>query len=261
MRSLALITLLATLCAHGQWDVPVTVVLNGSTAQQRQVLGLSNPVDSSAAISLAAARDNATTYALAFGSTLIMADLAPSPSAYTVGMVVHLLPQQANGLGAQLDLNGLGPRPLAKQGGLPLDSADLFPGIPARLVYDGNAFILLGNTYLPCRQGYTAVAREFCIEDSSRAPLNFFDAAKACTDLGARLCTFSEWTHACRNIPDFMGTVPTYEWVDSAANNATDAKRLGYGSDGSANPDSSGCAYGSTTVPTNFARFRCCTNR
>jgi hypothetical protein len=239
----------------------VPLVLNGSTPEQRQIKGLADPVDSSAAVSLAAARDNATTYAVAIGSVVIVANLSPAPSSYATGMVIHLLPQQANSPGAQLDLNGLGLRPLAKQGGLPLDSADLFPGIPARLVYDGTSFILLGNTYLPCRLGYRAVAREFCIEDSSRAALNFFDAAKACTDLGARLCSFSEWTHACRNIPDFMGTVPTYEWVDSAANNATDAKRLGYGSDGSANPDSSGCAYGSTTAPTNFARFRCCTNR
>ncbi len=220
MRSLALPTLLVALCAQGQWDVPVPVVLNGSTAQQRQVLGLADPVDSTSAVSLAAARDNASTYALATGNVVLAADLAPAPTVYTTGMVVHILPQQANDQGALLDLNGLGPRPIAKQGGLPLDSADLFPGVPARLVYDGNMFILLGSTYLPCRTGFKAVAREFCIEDSSHAAVNFYDAVQTCTQMGARLCTFSEWTHACRSIPDFMGTVPSYEWVDSAANNA-----------------------------------------
>jgi len=262
MRVLALLMpMLGALCVHGQWDVPVPVVLNGSTAQQRQVLGLADPVDSSSAVSMAAARDNAATYALATGHMVLIADLVPAPSAYSAGMVVHLLPQQANGPGAQLDLNGLGPRPLAKQGGLPLDSADLFPGIPVRLVYDGTVFMLLGSTYLPCRSGFRAVAREFCIEDSSRAAVNFYNAVQACTLMGARLCTFSEWTHACRSIPDFMGTVPSYEWVDSAANSATDAKRVGQGSDGSTNPESAGCTYGGTSSPTNTARYRCCTDR
>lgn len=261
MRSLSLLTLFTAFIAQGQWDVPVPLVLNGGTEDERQVLGLADPVDSTAAVSLATARDNATTYALATGSTVLTATLAPAPNAYAAGMVVHILPQQANRPGAQLDLNGLGPRPLAKQGGLPLDSADLFPGIPARLVYDGTMFLLLGNSYLPCRTGFRAVAREFCIEDSSRAALTFYSAAQACTQMGARLCTFSEWTHACRSIPDFMGTVPSFEWVDSAANSATDAKRVGQGSDGSTNPESAGCAYGGTSLPTNTARYRCCTNR
>jgi hypothetical protein len=91
--------------------------------------------------------------------------------------------------------------------------------------------------------------------------VNVDTAAATCTTTGARLCTFSEWTHACRVIPGFMNTVPSFEWVDHAANNATDAKRLGFGSDGSSNPDGSGCTYGGTSAPTNTARYRCCTNR
>lgn len=246
---------------HGQWDVPVPVFLNGALPEQRQVTGLADPVDSSSAVSLAASRDNATTLATATGASVLEVALDPAPTAYTAGMVLHVLPLEANSAGAQVDVNGLGAVPILKQGGLPLDSADLFPGIPARMVFDGNSFLLLGSTYLPCRSGFRAVAREFCIEDSSRTAVNFYTAAANCTALGARLCTFSEWTHACRVVPGFMNTVPSYEWVDSAANNATDAKRVGQGSDGSTAPESSGCTYGGTTVPTNTARYRCCTNR
>jgi len=245
----------------GQWDVPVPVVLNGSLPEHRQVTGLSDPVDSSAAVSMAAARDNATTYATAAGTSVLEVALNPAPTAYTAGMVLHLLPLEANSTAAQVNVNGLGPVPILKQGGLPLDSADLFPGIPARMVFDGSSFLLLGSTYLPCRSGFSAVAREFCIEDSSRTAVNFYTAAANCTAMGARLCTFSEWTHACRVIPGFMNTVPSFEWVDHAANNATDAKRVGQGSDGSNNPESSGCTYGGTSAPTNTARYRCCTNR
>lgn len=246
---------------RGQWDVPVPVVLNGPIPDQRQVTGLADPVDSSSAVSLGASRDNATTYATATGTAVLTAELAPPPTAYSAGMVLHLRPMEANSAGAQVNVNGLGPVPILKQGGLPLDSADLFPGIPARLVFDGSSFLLLGSTYLPCRSGFRAVAREFCIEDSARTAVNFYTAAANCTAMGARLCSFSEWTHACRVVPGFMNTVPSYEWVDHAANNATDAKRVGQGSDGSTNPESSGCTYGGTTVPTNTARYRCCTNR
>jgi hypothetical protein len=258
---LSLVVLFLPGLVRGQWDVPVPVVLTGAAPDQRQLTGLSDPADSTAAVSLAAARDNVLTYATASGTAELTIELTPPPSAYMAGMTVHILPIEANASGAQLNVNGLGPRPLLKQGGLPLDSADLFPGIPVKLVYDGSAFLILGSSYLPCRPGYRAVAREFCIEDSSRAAVNFYTAAATCTALGGRLCTFSEWTHACRVVPGFMSTVPSVEWVDSAANNATDAKRLGYGSDGSATPEGSGCAYGGTTAPTNTSRYRCCTNR
>lgn len=263
MRNLVLsmITLAGIGPICGQWEVPVPVVLSGPLPEQRQVTGLADPVDSSAAVSLAAARDHVTTYAAASGAAVMEVTLTPPPAGYFPGMVLHVLPSEANSAGALVDVNGLGPVPILKQGGIPVDSADLFPGIPARMVFDGSSFLLLGNTYLPCRSGFRAVAREFCIEDSSRAAVNFYMAAANCTALGARLCTFSEWTHACRVIQGFMNTVPSFEWVDHAANNATDAKRVGQGSDGSNNPESAGCTYGGTSIPTNSARYRCCTNR
>jgi hypothetical protein len=262
MRCLAAIacSLLLVLCT-AQWSVPVPLVLNGTTDADRQVTGLADPLTTDAAVSVNAARNNATTYAEATGTDVLLATLVPAPSAYSTGMVLHILPSNANSAQAQIDVNGLGARAILKQGGLALDSADLAPGVPVRMVYDGTAFLLLGNSYLPCKAGYTTVSRQSCIEDSSHAEISFYAAAQACASRGARLCTYSEWTFGCRAIPGFLGTVTNYEWIDHAANNTSDAKRIGYGSDGQSTISEFGCTNGGTAAPTTPARYRCCTNR
>ena len=245
-----------------QWNIPVRVVLDGSEAADRQVLGLADPSQPDAAISADAVRAGVVNRAVSTGSTTLVADLDPAPAGYLPGMVVTVFADSANRPGARIDLNGLGPQDIVKAGGLPLDSADLLPGIPARLIHDGSVFRLLTGTTLPCPPSYHVGGREFCVADSSDEAVTFYEAINACVDRGARLCRYAEWLHACLHDPAFIGTVLDYEWVDDAANNVDNAKRIGNGGDGlNGTIPGINCRHGGTTVVTNQHRYRCCTHR
>lgn len=244
-----------------QWDVPARVVLSGATEADRQVLGLAAPQEASAAMSVDAVRDQCVTYATVIGTTLLAGALAPPPTAYSPGMIVTIVPAETNAPGAQLDLNGLGAQPMVKAGGLPLDSADLPAGVPARLIYDGSRFHLVGEAFIPCPAGFHVGGREYCIEDSSRSDTTFYWAARRCRDSNARLCTFSEWTHACRSDSSFFFTILDFEWIDSGANDTNDAKTVGNGGDGLGGPSFISCEHGGTALPTVNRRYRCCTHR
>ena len=262
MRLITIVCCIGANALTAQWQVPVPVVLDGPQPEQRQVIGLEDPVSSSSGVSVDAARALATSFAQVTGTAVLTATLTPAPMGYAAGMVVPIMPAQANAPNASLDLNGLGPVPIVKLGGLPLDSADLTVDAPHRLVYDGSSFHLLTAATRPCPAGYQVGSREFCIADSSQEALDFLDAGTACRDANARLCTWSEWVHACLSKPGFIGSVLDFEWVDHAANNTSNAKRVGRGSDGSSAEDLGiGCIHGHHTLPTNPTRFRCCTSR
>ena len=264
MRTTAIIlSVVLASAVHAQWEVPVPIVLNGAQPADRQVRGLADPASSTAAVSVDAARNSVTTYTTTTGGVLMQGALAPAPASYTAGMLITIVPATANDSAAQVDLNNLGARNVLKSGGLALDSADLMPGIPARLIYDGTNFHLLGNTYIPCPAGYHVGGREFCIEDSVRADTGWYAAQRICRDLDARLCTFGEWVFACRSNPSFIGTVLDYEWVDSAANNTNGVKRVGNGGDGTLEGTIGiNCGHGGqAAADTGSERFRCCRHR
>ncbi|MEO8590193.1 MAG: hypothetical protein ABI432_12540 [Flavobacteriales bacterium] len=246
--------------AMAQWDVPGPLVLDGGSSAQRQILGLGAPLTTDAAVSLDDLRSVTVSRATAEGDVILTADLFPAPSAYVAGMVVQITPVQSNASAAQLNINGLGAQPMVKWGGVPLDSADLRPGIPVRLVYDGERFLLLGDTRLNCPAGYVTTSAAFCIEALPHNGADFFEANLQCAASGGRLCSFAEWSHACRTVPGFMTTVLEIEWVDEAANNTNYAKIMGIGEDGS-NGSGTGCTFGGIRLPTNVNSFRCCTSR
>lgn len=260
MRALAFIFLLSAPVAFGQWEVPVPLVLTG-TASDAQVLGLAHPMQVDAAVSVDAARKNTTTYTSASGA-VYSATLVPPATAYAAGMVLTVVPQTDALPPALIDVDGLGPRDIVKQGGVPLDTADLKAGVPARMVYDGTRFVLLGSTYIPCPAGYSVGGRTFCIEDSVSAVSTFYQAVDQCTARNARLCGYNEWVLACERVPGFLATVVDYEWIDDAANNLTDAKIIGNGGDGSTGTTLEiGCRRGGSSAPTLTWRFRCCRTR
>ena len=262
--SVAFLCSIGLASAFAQWDVPVRIELNGDQPADKQVLGLADPSALDAAVSLDAARSMTMSYASATGTSAITATLFPAPASYTPGMAVTIVPGAANEANATLDLNGLGPVPIVKWGAIPLDSADLLPDIPARLVHDGSSFQLIASTYRACPQGTRAVGPNFCISDSSYGSSTFYEAVIFCRNMDARLCSFSEWIQSCRTDPGFVGTVFAGEWVDHAANSAADAKQMGYGSTGSGDGDPFGvpsCQHGRTAVPTTSGRIRCCRNR
>jgi len=242
---------------HAQLDVPARIVLDGADGPDRQVTGLANPVSEDAGLSLSAVRTGATTTTYATGSVILQAVLDPALTAYGTGLLISLITSVPNAPGAQLDLNGLGARPIVKWGGVPLDSADLVPGSPSRLIYDGTQFHVLGEITLPCPDGFSAVTNAYCVMDSAMAPATFYAAIVACGAMNARLCSFSEWAFACRSRPGFLPTVSQLEWVDDAANSASNAKNVGVNS----TTLEFGCEFGANSNPLELGRYRCCRNR
>jgi hypothetical protein len=103
-----------------------------------------------------------------------------------------------------------------------------------------------------CRAGYAKVG-DYCIGSSNRPAVDFYDAASACADDGASLCTWGEWAVACRKgaLPDVrFGAAGSYEWIDDygAAAYMTIADPIVYGN----------CEYLSRAAPSDEYRFRCC---
>lgn len=251
------IVFLTALSLSAQLDVPSRMVLDGTDPEDRQVTGLGDPISEDAGMSLNAARSGTTWTTYTSGSAILQAALDPPLAAYASGLLITIIPDASNSPGAQLDLNGLGARPLVKWGGVPLDSADLIPGSPSRLVYDGTQFHLVGEVTLPCPEGFSPVTNRLCIMDNSIGPATFFNAITTCGAMNARLCTFSEWAYACRSRPAFLPTVLQLEWVDDAANSASNAKNVGV----SSVTQEFGCEYGANANPLDGYRYRCCRNR
>lgn len=244
-----------------QLKVPGPVQLQGATPEQRQISGLADPQTLDAAISLGALRATAVSFTQVQGTTELTGTLVPAPEGYTIGMLVTAVPLEANLPDPTLDLNGLGEKPIVKRGGLPLDSADMLPGIPVRLLYDGDQFQLISSSALPCHVGSVPVGREYCIDTGASNATTFYAANVACAAKGDRLCTLSEWAHACYAIPSFLGTVTTAEWVDHAANNTDGAKLAGAGNDGVNDAPGTGCHFGAQSSPYTPYRYRCCSHR
>lgn len=249
------------LACMAQLELPGSLQLNGASPADRQVLGLAAPLTRDAAVSADAARNQAVSFSTVSGP-LWQVNLTPAPPAYTAGMLITVLPDAPNEAGIQVDVNGLGPRAIVKPGGAPLDTAELRGGAPARLLYDGERFVVIGNVYRPCKPGFSPVGRALCVQDSALAPATFHEAVNQCTQRNARLCTYAEWITGCQRLPGLLGTVTGPEWTDNAANNTSDAKTVGYGGDGlSGTVVGFGCDRGSSTPPTELRTYRCCTHR
>jgi hypothetical protein len=244
-----------------QLSVPVRIVLDGAAPEDRQMLGLADPIGLDAAASVDAVRATSSSRTTVLGTGSLTGSLEPAPTGYSTGMSITIVPISANSPEATLDLNGLGARPIVKWGQVPLDSADLMPGMPARLVYDGTRFLLLNTTYRPCPQGYSPASATSCISDTFVAINTFANAAMVCDSLGARLCKIGEWASACRMLPGFLATVLATEWVDDGANSASDGKLMGTGSSGPATVTDFACEYGFTSSSNANQRFRCCLSR
>ena len=265
LRSRGLVSSLAlflgSLVSMAQWELGTPLQLSGSSPADRQVLGVSDPLEPNDAVSLGSARRNTATRAIVTGNVALSGDLTPAPVDLVSGMLITILPMEANAAAPTLALNGLTSHPILKGDGLGLDAGDLRPGVPARLVFDGEAFQLLASTFLGCPDGYVPVSSTFCIADQPNEAATFHDAIAACGAQGGRLCTISEWSHACSALAWFFGTVTQAEWVDHAANNNTGAKLVGVGIDGGGVGEGAGCEFGGQSPPTNLFPYRCCSNR
>lgn len=256
----AVLLVLTSSYAVAQLELPAELVLSSPNVDNRQVIGLADPVSPTDAVSLDAARTNVYARTTVSGSASLLGQLTPAPTSYSIGLSVIIVPNENNAQAATLELNGLGPRFIVKTGDVPLSTGDLRAGVPAHLIFDGQHFQLISATHFLCPGGYTGVHQNYCIADQPQAAATFFQANTTCIAQGARLCSIAEWSHACLLIPAFFGTVSEAEWVDHAANNTNGAKLVGVGIDGG-EAVGAGCNFGGQNQPTVPFRFRCCVDR
>ncbi len=240
-----------------QWTVPTSIVLDGPTGADKQVHGLASPVQRTDGANTVADRNSTVSMADALGINELVISLTPAPTALVPGMRLIIRPAVSNTGAVTLDVNGLGARTIYKNVNAPLDSADLRPGVPVQLVYDGSSFQISTQLYPGCPTGTKAVGRSVCIEVTSREPANWYSASALCVNDGLRLCGFSDWIQACLQFDNIFSTVLDYEWVDEAANSTNLAKLMGV-NEVTLLPD---CRAGGHRVPTSPQRFRCCYDR
>jgi hypothetical protein len=82
--------------------------------------------------------------------------LAPAPTAYTAGMVVHFKANTINTGVATLNVNGLGAKTIVKSYNLPLVNGDIKANQIVSVIYDGTNFQLLSPvTVAPHASGIT----------------------------------------------------------------------------------------------------------
>jgi hypothetical protein len=262
MKKVAFLALaLIPLALSAQLDLPVRLELTGSADQDRQVSGLATPLQGDAAASADVDRRGLLTTTTTTGTSELTGSLEPSPAVLQPGMLVTIIPQETNVSGASLSLNGTGPFPIVKWGGVPVDSADLALGVPNRLLFDGVRFQLINWNTRPCPTGAFPGSALFCIDDSVHQAASFYNAVNTCEARGGRLCSFGEWASVCRRIPSFITTVSGYEWVEDAHNNDNDGKVIGEGYNGPDVQVGIACEYGFTRPPQSVHNFRCCFDR
>ena len=255
-NSVLLPALLLVSSAFAQWEIPTPLVLEGDSVERR-VTGLADPMAMTDGVSVATVREQVSTQGTASGTDQLLLSLVPAPAALTPGLSFSFVPTLENTGPVTVDLNGLGAVPVLRNVSEPLDSAELRPGLPVHVVYDGQAFQVVNMLCPSCPIGYFPISKDVCAEILPHAELNFYASATYCTSRNARLCSFGEWVHGCRMANGFLPTVMDFEWVDHAANDVNKAKRMGF-NDVSPDPD---CTYGSHRIPTGLATFRCCYER
>lgn len=249
--------MVAAAASSAQWTVPYPIELVGSDTSARQVTGLALPLDSSSGVSVHAARTLAPLQGMATGTNALSVDLSPAPTGYVRGLKVLLMPSATNTSAVTLDVNGLGALAVHKNVSMPLDSGDLRPGAPVMLIHDGAAFQVISQLPRPCPPGSYAFTTDACIEVQPRTANTWFLANLTCADRNGRLCSMAEWTAACLSRASFLATVADFEWVDSAANNLSDAKMIGYDSVG----QTTSCYKGAWAAPSDNRVYRCCYDR
>jgi hypothetical protein len=257
LRLPSLLLLLPCLTLQAQWDLSVPLVLEGADEGGRRVEGAANPQETTDAVTLDALRNPTAVFGMATGTNALLVELVPAPPAHTPGMVVTFVPEAHNTGPVTLELGGLGPVPVVKAVDQPFDSADLKPGVPVKVGYDGQVFQVLSQLRQPCPAGTMAISYEVCIDTTAGIPRNFYSANLNCGGRNGRLCTFAEWVTACVMPGGIQSTVLDFEWVDHAANDANLAKRVGW------HPveDVQDCQAGSHRTPTGLALHRCCFDR
>lgn len=249
--------LFVPLTVMAQLESPVPIVLEGTTNADRQVKGSELPTAPDHGASAQAVRFQAVQKSVAIGTNTLSASLTPAALSYTAGMMLSITPTTANDTAVTLNVDGLGAVPVLKFTNEPLDSADLRPGIPILMVYDGVSFQLISQTGIACPPGMLEVNRDVCVDAAPSGPASWYNAVSTCNLRGYRLCGWADWFKGCSMPGGFVNSIVEYEWLDNASNDNNQGKRVGL-TTGTTTPD---CYGGGTMIPSGSNNFRCCYNK
>jgi hypothetical protein len=210
-----------------QIDVKQSIIMTGSSYEERQVKGLSDPLTETCAVNAKIIQYGKLIFASVAGNPDSIALTLPvPPDSYTPGMLVNFISTGVNTRSVLANLNNLGPVQIMKNVNQPLDSAEIIPGQVVVIIYDGIFFQVLSELNKPCPSGFIEISPNYCIESRERGPLSFWQAAKECGDLGGKLCDWAEWYYACQDsvlAPQLQNMTGNWEWMDMGGNNSTGA--------------------------------------
>lgn len=259
-RYLAISILVTTLScfAHAQVSVNKPIVLEGLLPEQRQLTGLPAPTLPNSLTT--AATEQAGTFRTVIpqeGNNWVVSvdGLVDAPVA---GMHLLVVAPQTSSGPVEINVNGNGPYALLTGPGEPLDGGTVPAGSALSIVMDGTAFqVLNGSAYSrrPCPLGTVAVNSSFCVEPNEHPIANLFTAMTTCSDLGLRLCSWSEFLISCSRATELgmLQATDNWEWTNDASNENGSGRIVGTGSCLSA---------GNALVINSIDRaFRCCYSR
>ena len=242
---------------HAQVLIDHALILNGATAGDRRVQGLSDADSEEAALNAGSMQRGAFAYAVAIGDDDWTINLDPVPAPLTAGTRLLVKAPADNSGPVTITVNSLGTYYVVKHGSQPLMAGDLVMGEVASLLFDGTFFQLISARRMerrPCPSGFAQVNELYCIEIAEHDSAEWRLAALTCGGLNARLCTWGEWYAACTK----AGTLGlqnmngNWEWTNDAGNADENVRVVGTGS----------CTQAGVTNGYTFARnYRCCFRR
>ena len=257
--------LLTTLLALGAFAIPVCVpaqvsldkplLFVGATDNDRRITGLPRSLNASDALAAGVEQDATLRTAFPTSGSTWQIELTALASAPPPG--TNLIAMAPGGAGpVQVEVNGFGPYPLLLGPGEPLDVADVLPGTPLNIVFDGSAFHITNGASTrrqPCPEGMVTVNEEFCISPQENTTATFFEAAVVCGSQGMRLCGWAEYLAACNNATQLglTGLTGNWEWIDDAVNEDGSVRVSG----------SSACSATGDALATSPRTYRCCRSR
>ncbi len=255
MRTLLHIALWSLpLVSMAQVSVDRPLVLSGTTDGERVVSGVAPAVEGSALIDLEGARSGRYHLAQAqpVGTGLALTSTPPC-TAYANGLELRFLaPTQVAGV-VQVNVDGLGNRPLRRSDGGLVSFGDVEPGRMVEIIYRDTAFLLVGRASDHCPAGFIQLNERLCIQRNDTLNMSVFNASKWCMERGARLCTWDEYLYACtKESAQFQGFADDWEWVDDTSDHTHTAFQVGRWTCRSARNFS---AY---ETPASYAGVRCC---
>ena len=245
---------------HAQVRVDKPIELDGSSAADRQVIGLHDGSDAEDALNARTLQRGSYLFAEVSGGSSWQANMQPAIAPPEAGLCLLLRAVDANTGAVTLSVNGSQPVAVLKQGDQPLQAGDISAGEMVSVVHDGNAFQLVSARRMdrkPCPSGTVQVNELYCIETQERDTLSFDLAAVVCGQQGMRMCTWGQWYAACTQATmlGLQNMTGQWEWTNSAANSDQSVRIVG---SNSCTHAGIALGWGEDILPRNY---RCCFNR